>query len=146
MIKPCPQRDPTQATCGDSSCQNCDNNFLDVADLDMQYLSGDLAVQIFTQMPAKSGRRRAILAQEHCQMSVDDLDMDRIQEFSTGTTVKRYFRFLKSFLTFSTNISLARNHVGGPLRIRVHAGTRQEVLDFVEVILLLTVASYFGHY
>ena len=88
-----------------------------------------MAVQIFSQMPAKSGRRRVILSEEHCQMSVDDLDMDRIQEFNTGT----FFKPQNINDTSSINYFIARNHVGGPLRIRVHAGPRAEVVEFVEV-------------
>ena len=82
--KPCPQRKFWQATCGDSSCQNCGHAFLDIADLDLQYLSGELAVELMTHLPAKGGRRRALLSNEHCQMTVDDLDMARIQEYNTG--------------------------------------------------------------
>ena len=83
--KPCPQKLEWQATCGDSSCQNCDDYFVDVADLDLQYLSGDLAVQLFTPLSAKSGRRRLLMSAEHCQMPISDLDMERIQEYNTGT-------------------------------------------------------------
>ena len=82
--KPCSQRQEWQATCGDSSCQNCDNNFVDVADLDLQYLSGELALDFMTQLASKSGRRRLLMSEEHCQMSIADLDMERLREFSTG--------------------------------------------------------------
>ena len=82
--KPCPQRPFGQITCGDTSCQNCGHPFLDVADLDLQYLAGELAILIFSQLPIKSGRRRALLTEEHCQVRFEDLDMDRIREFNTG--------------------------------------------------------------
>ena len=82
--KPCPQRREWQATCGDSSCQNCDHAFVDVADFDVGYLAGEIAVQVMTQLPAKSGRRRLIMSREHCQMSFADVDMDRVNEYSTG--------------------------------------------------------------
>ena len=82
--KPCPQRKFGQITCGDSSCQNCGHVFLDVADLDPQYLAGELAMLIASELPSKSGRRKALLSREHGQMSVDDLDMDRILEFNNG--------------------------------------------------------------
>ena len=83
--KPCPQRKPWQATCGDSSCQNCDHAFLDGADLDLQYFSGDIGLALMTLLPSKNGRRKALLSAEHCQMTPGDLDMARIQEYGTGT-------------------------------------------------------------
>ena len=58
--------------------------FLDAADLDLQYFSGELAMLIFSQLPTKSGRRKALLSLEHGQMSADDVDMDRLLEYNNG--------------------------------------------------------------
>ena len=57
---------------------------MDGADLDLQYLAGEIAMGIFTQLPTKSGRRKVILSQEHGQMKFEDLDMDRLTEFNNG--------------------------------------------------------------
>ena len=84
LSKPCPQRKFGQITCGDSSCQNCGHAFLDVVDLNPQYLAGELAMLIFSQLPTKSGRRKALMSLEHGQMRFEDLDMDRITEFNNG--------------------------------------------------------------
>ena len=82
--KPCPRRQPLQSCCGDNSCQNCDKNSMDLAELDAQFGAGCLGIKIMERLPALSGRRRALMTVEHMRMSVDDLDMDRINEFDTG--------------------------------------------------------------
>ena len=53
-------------------------------DLNPQYLAGELAMLIFSQLPTKSGRRKALMSLEHGQMRFEDLDMDRITEFNNG--------------------------------------------------------------
>lgn len=101
-----------------------------MADLDLQYLAGQLAILIATQLPTKSGRRRAILAEEHGQIRFEDLDMDRIVEYNTGK-----FLILKNFVK-STKYhfsSLAKNYHGGPLRVRIHFGPKGILQNFVEV-------------
>jgi len=52
--------------------------------LTLQYLSGDLAVDLMAQLPMKSGRRRILISEEHCQMTLGDLDLERFLEYSTG--------------------------------------------------------------
>ena len=118
---------------------------MDAADLDLQYLAGEIAMAIFTQFPTKSGRRRAILSREHGQMHFNDVDMDRLTEFSTGEFYLLQninFKLLKNstqnfptkkILHSSHDSFLARNHTGGPLRVRIHFGSIDDHQSFVEV-------------
>ena len=85
--KPCPRHSPFQVSCGDTSCQNCGSNFLDIAILDAQYTAGCVGVKIIEQLPTKSGRRRALQTTEHMRMTIEDVDMERFVEFDTGKIV-----------------------------------------------------------
>lgn len=91
---------------------------------------------IITQFPTKSGRRKLLLSQEHGQMKYEDLDMDRILEFNNGTVKffhKLIFPLVYTFLSTKLTKFLARNHHGGPLRVRIHFGSKDELRNFVEV-------------
>jgi len=103
-----------------------------VSDLDLQYLSGELAVMLYTSLPIKSGRRKAILSAEHCQMSFADLDLDRLKEYSSGKLF--IFTIFWIFKTIPTNKPfLARTHEGGPLRLRLFCGSNETQMNFLEV-------------
>ena len=82
--QPCPRCCPLQLTCGVSNCANCDHKKINLTGFDPQYTAGNLGKLTAINMPMVTGRRRGLTNSEHCKMSVNDLDMDRLSEQEYG--------------------------------------------------------------
>ena len=80
----CPRRADWQLQCNDLRCFDCHQFSINLADLDLRLTAGELGRLIAAALPNKSGRRRALLTEQHGNVSFDDIDIERMNEFDHG--------------------------------------------------------------
>ena len=76
----CPRRDDWQLQCPDSRCFDCDQFSLNIADLDLRLTSGQLGRLIAVVLPNKSGVRRSLITEQHGNVPLGAIDLDRMKE------------------------------------------------------------------
>ena len=81
----CPRRPDWQLHCLDQRCFDCYHHGLNIADLDLRLTSGQLGRLIANVLPNKSATRRKLLNQQHGNISLSAIDLDRMQDQDTGT-------------------------------------------------------------
>ena len=57
---------------------------MNLADLDLRLTAGETGRLIAAALPIKSGRRRALLTEQHGNVAFGDVDLERMNELDHG--------------------------------------------------------------